>query len=83
MKLKIEFKVILGVSEHHLLIRILPLIIHSVFVQQRLNAENCAPMRFPSAPSQNIREYQGILHTGINAQNHLSRFRFLSQPSLS
>lgn len=36
-----------------------------------------------SAPSQNIREYQGILHPGINAPNHLARFRSRMHPSFS
>lgn len=61
----------------------LPLIIHSAFVQRRLSSDKHSPLRFPSAPSQNIREYQGILHPGINVPNHLARFRSRIHPSLS
>lgn len=72
-----------NLNEHHFTILALPLIIHSAFVQRQLSSDNCSPQRFPHAPSQNIREYQGILLPGINAPNHLARFRSRIHPSFS
>lgn len=72
-----------NLNEHHFAILALPLIIHSAFVQRQLSSDNCSPQRFPHAPSQNIREYQGILLSGINAPNHLARFRSRIHPSFS
>lgn len=71
-----------NLNEHQLPVLALPLIIHSAFVRRRLSSDNCSPRRRPppSLPARTLREYQGILHPGINAPNHLARFRSRIHP---
>lgn len=64
-----------NLNEHLPAILPLSLIIHSAFVQLQLSSDNRFPQGFSHTPNQNIREYQEILLPGINAPNHLARFK--------